>query len=681
MLATAMLAGPLAFGQRTDYEYKRAVAPKGFTSNDRVVYDYSGNVVTTLRGNEIAHFGKELLDVSMNPTGMSILLLAQEKKKPVAALFSTSTADTELHTFGKKRTDGLPAAIGYTSDARKLLIAGKDSLLRVYHPQLFNRMLTLRLDFVPTEIKVSDNGYYLAVTDGNQVDVFNFENGNKRKNWNFEGGVKDMDFSRDNDELAILTGDGSANIYDTRTFLTKRTIDELGEAIALAYNFDGKYLAVATAPTKIEIINVLDDLADREIVEIPEGGTSELDFINDVKYNTLLAYNTSNALRVKRMTKLAPYYGKLINEQLNERMNEWMKMLPGETMEQYKARVNDTTRESQRKLFEAEIATSYANDLVNMASISLGNYDRTNGVLAVEFDNMPTIFLSVPETNLTAFNDSKNLKFNNAKYGVLPNDRFELIYAEVLNEADGKTYIFSNLDRVNLNYMSSDDNVVSLEIIQQQQMEEMRLQALREKIMAEAKQSNVISDHTNITIDSRVVPDYDADGNRILNYLVNITYEVDPEFSAVEDFGPGKYRIEESGAASAMMRIVKEAFEGDFAQYLKPGKKLGIKLSGTADATPIRNGIAYDGVYGEFVDEPVYQNGQLTGMTVTSAEGIKSNEQLAFVRSLAVRDFLTKNVENLDKMKTDFSHHVAVSEGKGSEFRRITAEFTFVDAF
>ena len=77
------------------------------------------------------------------------------------------------------------------------------------------------------------------------------------------------------------------------------------------------------------------------------------------------------------MTKLAPYYGKLINEQLNERMDEWMKMLPGETLEQYQARVNDTTRDAQRKLFEAEISTSFANDLVNMATVSLGNYSSS----------------------------------------------------------------------------------------------------------------------------------------------------------------------------------------------------------------------------------------------------------------------------------------------------------------
>lgn len=358
-----------------------------------------------------------------------------------------------------------------------------------------------------------------------------------------------------------------------------------------------------------------------------------------------------------------------------------MKMLPGETLEQYQTRVNDTTRDAQRKLFEAEISTSFANDLVNMATVSLGNYDRSNGVLAVAFDNMPTIFLNVPETDLTSFNNADDLQFKNAKYGVMPNDHFEMIYAEVHNNADGKTYIFSNLDRVNLNYMTSDDNVVSLDIIQQQKMEELRLQELREKIIAEAKSSNVISDHTNITVDSRVVPDYDADGNKILNYLVSFTYQVEPEFSAVEDFAPGKYRISESGAASAMLKIVKEAFEGDFAQYFKPGKKLLVKLSGTADATPIHRGIAYDGVYGEFENEPVYQNGRLTGMTVTSKDGIKENEQLAFIRACAVKDFLSNNVTNINDMNTEYSHHVAVSEDKGSEFRRITAEFTFVDAF
>lgn len=681
ILAAATLFAPVAFAQqKTDYVYKRDLTPKGFSTTDRGVFDFSENIARTLGGSEITIFGKEITNISVNPTAMSILLLANDKKGPMVALFSTTDKDLNLHKFDNKKTDGVPTAIGYTTDARKLLISGQDSILRIYHPQKYGLLQTMKLNFAPTALLVSENGYFLAITDGKIVDVYNFETGNLRKSWDFDG-VTDISFSRDNTEFAVLTSDGTATIYDTRNFLTKKTIDGLGEGRAMGYNFDGKYLAVATSPTRVEIINVLDDQAERDIIEVEEGGISDLGFISDVKFNTLLVYNAENAMKVKRLTNLAPYYGKLINEELNSMMNEWMKMLPGETMEEYQMRVNDTTREAQRKLFEAQIATGYANDLVNMATISLGGYDRSNNLLEVGFDNMPTIYLTVPETDLSSFENTKDLKFNNSKYGVLPNDHFELIYAEVFNEADGKTYIYSNLDRVNLNFMASDEDKVDLEIIQQQQMEEMRLQQLREKVVAEAKKSNVISDNTNITIDSKVVPDYDADGNRILNYLVNFTYEVEPEFSAIEDFGPGKYRIDESGAASAMMKIVKEAFEGDFAQYVRPDKKLIVNLTGTADATPIRSALKYDGVYGEFYDEPVYQNGQLTGMTVTAKEGIKTNEQLAFIRSCAVRNFLTDNVENLNQMKTDFRHNVIVSEGKGGEFRRITAEFTFVDAF
>jgi len=673
-----MMCAVTAFGQKTDYHYNRDVTPTGFATNEYTIYDYSGNHLTTLRNEELFKLGKLIRDAKLNPTGNSVAVLADDKKAPVMAVYATGDIDNQLFKYKNKKL-GSPSAIAYTSDARNLVVCA-DSTVRILDPRQFTQLGAFKLPFNPTEILISSNGYYLAATDGHHVEVYNYEGKNSRKAWNFEAKVNGIAFSRDNDEFAVATDDGIVNFYDTRSFLTKRTIEDAGQGLDISYNFDGKYMAVATAPETIVIYNLL-DTDDRETITVDNGGMSCLEFITDSRYNTLLAYNTDKALHVKRMTKLAPYYGKLINQQLDERMNEWMKMLPGETLEQYQARVNDQTRDAQRKLFEAEISTSFANDLVNMSTVSLGNYDRTNGVLAVAFDNMPTIFLNVPETDLGAFNNAKDLAFNNAKYGVLPNDHFELIYAEVFNKADGKTYIFSNLDRVNLNYMSSDDNVVSLEIIQQQQMEELRLQELREKIMAEAKQSNVLSDHTSITVDSRVVPDYNANGDRILNYQVNFTYQVEPDFSAVEDFAPGKYRITESSAASAMMRIVKEAFEGDFAQYLKPGKKLIVKLTGTADGSPIVHGIPYDGVYGEFVDEPVYQNDRLTAMTVTPKTGIKENEQLAFIRSCAVRDFLNNNIANMTDMNTEYSHHVAVSEDKGGEFRRITAEFTFVDAF
>lgn len=212
-------------------------------------------------------------------------------------------------------------------------------------------------------------------------------------------------------------------------------------------------------------------------------------------------------------------------------------------------------------------------------------------------------------------------------------------------------------------------------------MEELKLQELREKVVEEARNTQLISNHTNIGVDSKVVPDYDANGDKILNYEVNFTYQVDPEFSAAEDFPPGKYVIDESGAASAMLKIVKEAFEGDFAQYIKDGKKLKVTISGTADASPIIRTIPYTGIYGDFVDEPIYENGDLTAITVTKADGIKENRQLAFLRAEGVKNYLENNVDNLGKMDTDYTFKVDVAQGKGSEFRRITANFVLVDVF
>lgn len=282
---------------------------------------------------------------------------------------------------------------------------------------------------------------------------------------------------------------------------------------------------------------------------------------------------------------------------------------------------------------------------------------------------------------MTAFHDANDLVLSEVQYGILPDDTFEIVYAKVFNKNDGKTYEYNNHDRVAMDFMGGDSNVVSLEILQQQQMEELKLQELREKVVEEARNTSVISNHTNIAVDSKVVPDYDANGEKILNYEVNFTYQVDPEFSAAEDFPPGKYLVDESGAASSMLKIVKEAFEGDFSQYIKQGKKLKVTISGTADATPIIRTIAYDGSYGDFIDEPIYENGDLTAITVTKADGVKENRQLAFLRAEGVKNYLQKNVNNLDKMDADYVFRVDVSEGKGSEFRRITANFTFVDVF
>ena len=198
----------------------------------------------------------------------------------------------------------------------------------------------------------------------------------------------------------------------------------------------------------------------------------------------------------------------------------------------------------------------------------------------------------------------------------------------------------------------------------------------------ENKQDELITDNTQINVKTEVVPDVNADGEKILNYKIGYQYEViNKEFSAKEDFPSGGYDIQNSNAAMSLMKIIKNAFEGEFANYLGEGKHVKIIIAGSADASPIRSKIAYKGQYGEFVDEPYYKDGNLDNITVTKESGITRNEQLALLRAAGVMDYIKNNINTLQTTKNEYEYHVEVAKERGGEYRRINIEFLIVDAF
>ena len=211
---------------------------------------------------------------------------------------------------------------------------------------------------------------------------------------------------------------------------------------------------------------------------------------------------------------------------------------------------------------------------------------------------------------------------------------------------------------------------------------EAQLAEIKEQVIEEKKQDKLITDNTQINVKTEVIPGVDANGKKILNYKVGYQYEViNKEFSAKEDFPSGGYNIERSNAAMSLMKIIKNAFEGDFAKYLSEGKQVKVIITGSADAAPIRGRLAYDGRYGEFVDEPYYKDGNLDNITVTKAGGITQNEQLALMRAAGVKTYIEKNVTTLGNTKNEYEYHVEVAKERGGEFRKINVEFVIMDAF
>lgn len=662
-----------------EYVYPQKAHPEGVDNYLFSIYYNSGKKAFNTRGLKTAKASNPIARMKVNPSGTSFAVLEKDKKgKSTVTVNDLWKSNKKIHTF-KGVADATD--IDYTPDARHLAIATPGKVT-FYDARLFTPAFEImtETDTPTTMIVFSPDARTMATVNDKDVNIFSTETRELRKTLDFDSDITDMDFSNGNDIFAVLTSDGSLSAYDANRYLIMQTIDGLGLANALSFNPDDKFYSVVTGDSRVAVVNRYDD-EDRDFIDNEIGGITDARFVKDMKGNVYLAYTTGKNITYKLMDALPPNFTKLLADELNDRMNEWMKMMPGESLEDYNLRVNDDTRMAQMKLFEQEIATRMADNLVSMSTVTLGDYSPESGLLAVNFDNMPPIYLNVPTGDLNSFMDGGDLEFRNAKYGLTPNDKFELIYADVYNKKTGNTYTFNNLERQSLAYLTESENFVPLGLIQQSNLDELRLQDIQDDIISLAKQQNKVSDHTHFTVDAKVVPDTDPMGQKITNYQVNFTYEVDPGYSAQEDFAPGKYKANESPAAYSMLEIIKTAMESDFAKYIKPGKKMLVEITGMADAMPIRNRMAYDGTYGNFIDEPVYKNGDLTALTVTKATGITDNDQLAFLRGSGVRDFIETQIKGLDGMQKDYRNNIEVTEGTGGQFRRIKVELTFVDAF
>ena len=662
---------------KTVYTYKQKQAPVGFDNYQMATYYYNGKRTYNLRGYVASDTPGVVEQIKVNPAGTSFALLTMKNEVTKVSVYDMWKAEYKLGEL-KKVTSA--TAIVYTPDARHLVVATPTEIL-VCDARTFEITDRVPTSIVAKQVAVSPNNYSLAATDGSHLVVWNMESKNVRKEINLGIKINDVAFSEDSELMAVLTADGCLTTYETQGFRTNSTYETIGEAICCAFHPEGKYVAVVSGDARITMVNLM-DAADRSYIDDEEGGINHAIFVKDNNGQVFLTYNTKNTITYRRLTELSPNFTKLLAEELDMKMSDWMKQMPDESIEDYKLRVNDDTRVEQMKMFEQEIATRMADEIdLQMTDVSLGNYNMESNMLSVNFGNMPTIFLEVPSEDVNDFAKVEDLEFANMKYGLTSDDKFELIYADVRNKTTGKTYTYNNLERRSLELLKLEEDFVPLEVIQQSNMQEMKLLEIKETVVSMAKEQNTISDHTNIAVRADVESSTNADGKKIMNYVTDFSYTVEKEFSAQEDFGPGKYKAEESGAAMSMMEIIKQALEGEFAQYVKNGKKLQVKITGMADAMPIHGKIAYDGIYGEYEGEPVYKNKALSNITLTKAGGITQNEQLAFVRALAVKDYLSKNIAGIATMDTDYTYNIEVTSGKGGEFRRINVQIVFVDAF
>lgn len=682
-----IIAQELNIKTTKNLNYKQKVTPTTLDNYLFSTYYGVGKKCYNLKGFPIANLSKKIKSIKMNPAGASFAVISGNGNSQKVEIFEANSKNKKLHEFTNITN---PLSIAYSSDSKSLFIA-TSSELHIYDTKTYQLKQSTKLPFVPIDIAVSNNDYYLAISGINSesvsqsysVYILDIETKQIIQSLPIKDSILQISFSDDSSMLGALTYD-ELIVYSTRNFTQFLRLPFVvkNQYSSFAFHPEGKYLAMSSNQNNIKFLNLINLEESAYIAETDNlNSTKYIRFVKDGKQNIYLTYPTTNSIKYKMISGLSPNLTRMLREELLARMEKWSKIRDGETEEEYKLRVNEESRIIQARLFEQEIATRMAEDLVMNSTVTLGGYNPENNMLTLNFDNMPTVYLTVPEKEVSDFMLTENLEFRDAVYGLTKNDKFELIYANVYNKATGKTYEFNNLNRQSLDFLSAESEFVPIEIVQQSSMEEVKLNAIKKNVIEEAKKRKLISEHTNINVSTAVVSDYDALGNKITNYKVAFNYTVNAKYSAYEDFPAGKYKISESNAAESMLKIVAQAFETDFAQYIKAGKKVKVKITGSADALAINGTIAYDGRYGEYENEPCYIDNALSNITVTKKTGIKKNEQLAFIRATAVKDYIQQNVKTLNNMNTDYQYNIELSDKSGGKYRRINVEFTFINAF
>jgi WD40 repeat protein len=287
----------------------------------------------------------------LNPNGSTVAFIDKNNVK----IYSFIQKETELFDNIRGSKTQIPLALAYSADARRFLVSYSNGKIIFYDTQKYLPHDTIR-GYTPAQaLIVSPNNYFVVALSDNRADVWNFETKSRRAQLPFDSKANSAAFSTDGSMLAVTT-DNKVLIYNTRDWELIQRINTNALTGFPSFNNNGKYLVYAqdkdtagVVSKHISVYNVLKQAEDQNINE--SGDIKGLNFINTSQKTTLLSARPKS-LVFWNTEGLEPYYGKRLNEEVDQKMNDWIKMMDGESMADYQIRVNDSTRVKQQALFQ-----------------------------------------------------------------------------------------------------------------------------------------------------------------------------------------------------------------------------------------------------------------------------------------------------------------------------------------
>ncbi|GAB5526392.1 MAG: hypothetical protein Roseis2KO_42640 [Roseivirga sp.] len=208
-----------------------------------------------------------------------------------------------------------------------------------------------------------------------------------------------------------------------------------------------------------------------------------------------------------------------------------------------------------------------------------------------------------------------------------------------------------------------------------------------------------------------------------MTYNIRATYSYDiVDQAAVKaelvHYPSGKYRLQSSAAAMATAFAMKKSIEDYMNEYFEPGSLVSIRIIGSADASPIFTPLTYKGEYNaldrhefelvsdyqiivtqdpemtkeQLENEPGYQlmrqvagepeslqTGESFQIDLQVNDKFQKNEELAYLRSLGIKNYMLVNIPSLLNTKNRFIMQTKLEESIGGIFRKVVIEFVIED--
>lgn len=265
--------------------------------------------------------------------------------------------------------------------------------------------------------------------------------------------------------------------------------------------------------------------------------------------------------------------------------------------------------------------------------------------------------------------------------------------------------------------LSIEKNIIRFKKAQQDvAKKEKEIKKKVEDYFADLKKKAKLAQQVNPNVSVALNEDGVYGGRMRYSLKASYSYEVDETGVKAElvHYPPGKYQLPTSYAATATVESMKETIEEYLAEYFEPGSIVNIRITGSADATPIKNPYFYEGDYNENIDADYYlasnyetiskgvqvdssktkskseeeyrstpafvENSPKKSISIKKSDRITQNEQLAFLRTMGIRSFMDEKIEPLKRTKNNYIQRGKV-EGSGSKFRKVVIELSIQDIF